>query len=200
MASPIDIGFHHLWDKIKAIFQVIGQFLLSFFNAQTGILNNVERIITAFQETETSIKDSTDRLKNFEFNVQWKTRVIHVPTAIDKFRDLYIRLFTDVKEKLHKIALPFFEFKTNFGSGKGTGGDQGVLDPTDHVSGLTRASVKVELTATLIAELANAFEQIADWTKAIDQLIIDIETLDDAFLQQKNPRRLETKKGSFRIP
>ena len=193
MAGIQEIGFGHLWDKIKQILAAIGNFVVSFFNDYGEIVGDIDRIKGSLEHTEQSIKDGIDKIKNFEFDVHWKTRVINIPIAIDHFRKTYDLIFSDFKERMHTIYEPIHDFVLIVEGEKTDVGDPNAPNA------LVRTSVKMHHVVVLISQLADALKEIEDYAEGFDRLITDIETLEDAFLQQSNPRKSFTKTGNFRV-
>jgi hypothetical protein len=192
MASLQSVGFGHLWDQIKAILSAIGNFLLSFFQAEAGITENIDRITTDFHDTKQSLTDGIARIRDFKFDIQWRTRVISIPQAEKRLKHLWETTFKNFKKKIDTLEAPFFAFKTTFAHG-------GHFDPSDHVNGLTKVTTKITEISQLISQVADAMDQIKDWADAFDEIITDFETLDDIFLQQDNPRQTLKKKVYKRI-
>jgi hypothetical protein len=170
-------------DFLRRIWSAITGFFGSFFQAEVDISENINRIINNFTEGRRNIEDGVDRIKNFEFNPQWRTRVINVPAAADAVRALYEEVFGDFRERLQTLVEPVHQLSLIFRAEKEN------PDPLGGPSALARTAVKVDEIATMIKQLADASKVALDFTQAFDDVIINLETLDVIFLQQGNPRQ-----------
>ena len=172
---------------LGAILSAIGRFFGSLFAAEVDVQDNVVRISTNFQEILQTVKRETEEIRNFKFDPQWNTRVIHVPSAIEAMKNISDALFTGWHDKLQILFAPIHEFALTFRAEKAMEGFG------DKPAGFVRAAVKVDEIATMIKLLANATDQIKDFTDLIAEVTHELETLDALFLQQKNPRKTEPK-------
>lgn len=184
-----------LTDFLKAALDAGIRFLSGLFQAEVKVSENIQRIVTKFDESKASIEHEVALIRDFKFNPSWKTKVINVPAAVKNIQGLIEFVTTDFKDRMNKFREPIHQLSLIFKvEGSGDVGQAGVP------SGLSRAAVKVDEIATMIAQLADAMDEIADWAAFFESLTERIQGLDDIFLQQNNPRKLvdgkhRTRKG-----
>jgi hypothetical protein len=82
-----------------------------------------------------------------------------------------------LRDPLHEFILIFKAEKAEAGS------------PQEQVSGMTKAAVKVDEIATLIAQLAKASDTLVEIDSMFDDIINFFEKLEPVFLQQNNKRK-----------
>jgi hypothetical protein len=167
--------------SIGGFFRAIGSFFGSFFQAEVNVVENLQRIVDNFDRGKTDIEDGIERIKNFKFEPAWNTRVINVPAAIDHVKALYDDLFGDFRDRVATIIDPFKQLSLIF-----TAEHEDPQAP----SGLAKTVVKIDELATMIQQVADASEEALRFVEAIDNVIINLESLDALFLQQGNPRRI----------
>ena len=147
-----------------------------------SIGSDVERFLA-------SIKD----LKKFDFDPKWHTRVVLVPQAIEGMQDLFdiiIHGFRDKFEDLHQALLE-------------------LNDALHHKHTLRTSAGGAALVGAMVEEVGNtstalrafrlAFKDAVDIVAMLDDVKKRVETLDDLFLPQTNPRKYVTEKLRKRI-
>lgn len=169
----------------RRILSAIGGFFSSLFSAEVNVVDHVNQIVRNYQTGRAQIEDGIARLRDFEFDPKWATRVINVPTAIEHVVALYDDLFGDFRERIGLIIEPIHQLSLIFRAER----EQTGL--TEVPSGLARTAVKVDEIATMISQIATATDTALSFITAFDNVIINLETLDAIFLGQNNPRRLE---------
>ena len=162
-------------------FQAIGRFFGSFFQAELNIVDNLAHIVDNFNKGKGEIEDGIKRIKTFKFDPQWQSRVINVPAAIDHVKALYDDLFGDFNDRIGQIIEPIHQLRLIFTAEH---------DDPQSPGGLARTAVKVDELSTMIQQIADATDEALSFVEAIDNVIINLESLDALFLQQGNARRV----------
>lgn len=164
----------------------------AFTHVQASI-DNCIKIGEDWQEMKANIEEEVQKLKDFEFDVHWKTRVINVPVAITQIRDLLDEIFNQVKEKLEDVFQPLAAIKDSIKEYR----DQ--LEEEGHTDALAVAST----TEILVTQAIENVRESMDAAKDVTELFIDItqriQSGSDLFLQQGNPRERVTEKTSRRV-
>jgi len=194
-------GFLHRDDPISAairrffssFFGALVRFFDSLFQAELEVKQNVTKLHDNFLTLKDNIPKQIKRVEDFKFDPKWKSRVINVPIAIEQVKKLFIEVTKGWHERLDALREPLHEFVLIFKAEQQTAGD-----PNQAVAGVTKAAVKVDEIATLIAQLAQASDTLIEVDKIFDDIIDFLEKLDQVFLQQKNLRRVVRDK-SIRI-
>jgi phage-related protein len=168
------------------ILAAIGQAFGSFFQSEIEVQDNVEKIISNFRKGRQEIIDGIDEVRNFQFNPQWRTRVINVPAAQDYLVGLYDSVFTDFRDKMDTLVAPFHDLALIFRAEH-----SGAGDPQQAVSGVAKAAVKIDEIATCVKQFADATDTALSFIETFQQILMTLETLEGIFLQQSNPRQLD---------
>lgn len=174
-----------MFNWIRSVINAVTGFFGRLFSAEVNVVDNITGIVANYRTGRSQIEDGVERLKNFQFDPRWKTRVINVPIAIEAIVALYDEVFGDFKERLGQIIEPVHQLQLIFHADK----EQAGL--TEVPSGLSRTAVKIDEIATMIAQIKTATDTALTFTQAFDDIIINLETLDAIFLGQTNPRRVE---------
>jgi hypothetical protein len=192
MAGVMELGFGKLWDKVKAIWAAIATWTNNFFGLADQVEASVQKIVNdaeaLIQNTETEI----DHWKNFEVDIHWKTRVIHVPTAIEKTREwLQVgpkALIEEVKTLVSNLKAAYKALQTHHRLETATGQSSALQTSIDWMTELREGLLTID---NFILSLQKVIDSVAAIRK-------EIETLDSIFLQQGNPRIQQTKTVSHR--
>lgn len=176
-------------------FNSIGNLAAGAADAATHIEDDsaqIQAIVDDWIEMRENITEEVQKLKNFEFNPAWKTRVINVPIAIEQLRDLLDEIFHQVKDKFESIFEGFRDTATAISALKTSGSVRGAGEPT----GLGRVVNEAENISGYVNFAFRATREAFDAAKDVTELFLDITTriekLEDVFLQQKNPRKRVT--------
>jgi hypothetical protein len=170
---------------LSSVVGALGRFFDSLFQAEIHIEDNARRIGENFNKLRLNIPVQIQRVKDFKFNPHWNTRVINVPIAIEQMRSLIEEVTQGWKERLETFSEPFHEFILIFKAEAMSAGD-----PQQQVSGVSKAAVKLDEIATLVAQLATASETLVEIDSMFDDVLKFFQDLDQVFLQQGNPRKL----------
>jgi len=176
--------------KTVAVAETALQFI---FNADNLSEEKISAIAEHVKTLAKNLDTEITRVREFKIDIHWKSRVINVPQAIDKFKDLIHELTTGLRDKVIEIARPFADF------GRTVKLESFTEDPLGgpaSVSKLATAFGKVEDFITnlniLVGDLDNAVVAASDLTQLFDRVLKDVEHLDDLFLQQKSKRKKAT--------
>jgi len=159
----------------------------------TGLKDWVEKaylsfvaIFDAVQSIEDSVKESVERLKDikeFEPNLDWKTRVISVPKIFDHYQELRETLLTGLKDKFDTIVSDMHIITSALKKPP-------KVDPD--IGRVVGTFLWAENLLNALLALQNALKTLMDITVIIDDLKKSVESLDILFLSQKNPKFRET--------
>jgi len=173
----------NLWAEIQTVYSAIASFVTKSVVDVSAVLSDLQGIHDDWEELKANLQLEVDKLKNFQFDVRWKTRVINVPIAIDQIRDLIDEIFHQLIAKVDEVLAP-------------------IKDLSGEIQELARKQSTSEEQVTALAKVEGGigFVQIAihdtrqamDSVKDLSELFLDItnriETGSDLFLQQGNPR------------
>jgi len=158
--------FHGIWDAV-----------VGFFNATTGIIDLADKTLTDGEKFVADTKAAIDEFKAFTFDPKWKTRVILVPTAIDKTKELILSVVNSIHDDYFALIS---NLKAALKSGQQLkdvqkGGTQAVI------GGLT--DVK-----NFVNEIDQGILALDNFVQAITAITKELETFDSIFLPQTNKR------------
>lgn len=166
----------------SSLFGAATRFFGSLFQAEANIVENLHQIVVKFDETKANIAAEVEKLKSFEFNPHWKSRVINVPAAIDQIRTLAETVVDAFKGKFEVLIAPIHDLSLIFKQ-------EQVPSGTDQPSALAKTAVKIDEISTMIAQLATAMEAVANMTEVFKTVTDQIESLDALFLSQGNAQK-----------
>jgi len=156
---------------------VVGSIISSLDKQFLGFSDVVDAFVEASGQAQQQLKD----FEKFDFAPKFKTRVISVPKAIEGFQDLWDLIRNRLLDKFTTIVDE----------------TKGVIDGLKHLPARAPGEPLLQHTALILSivhayneQLAKLIHDILDFTQTIDDLKMRIETLDDLFLPQSNPRQL----------
>jgi hypothetical protein len=171
----------------------IRDFFLSFVNVWQVSTDDIEKILTDYQELRANLQVELKKLKHFSFDPKWKSRVINAPIAIDAMRDLAETVSQTLVDKVRAVIEPLHELVLVFKS------EQASLQGPDSPSKIARAVSFLHSVETALQQTAQAFDAAKDLSEMFLSLTDTIEHLDTLFLQQGNSRKTLTEKSFVRI-
>lgn len=195
LADRFETSFGQFFDKIGLVAQ-------SAANAATGIdddLADLRGIIEDWTEMKKNFAEEVQKLKDFEFNPHWKTRVINVPIAIEQVKDLLDEIFRQVVDKIKDIVQPIQDSIGAAEIVKNQAPVVGAGEPTGFARTLNKAETLAGYIRFGFAESRKAFDAAKELTDLFLDITKRIEKLDDFFLQQKNKRQTVEGKAQERI-
>ena len=176
-------------DALRQLFSsvvgALGRFFDSLFQAELQVEENVKKLHTNFLSLKEDIPKQVQRVKDFKFDPKWSTRVINVTIAIKQMQSLVTLITNGWRDRLDEFRDPLHEFVLIFKAESQT---------QQQVSAVSKAAVKVDEIATLIAQLAKASDTLVEIDKMFDDVLDFLEKLDQVFLQQGNKRQVVTDK------
>lgn len=178
-------------DQRSALRDGLGGLLSAFDDSFIGIGNFVRRVIAAFLKG----KDDLLSLQTFDFDPQFKTRVISLPRAEQGVNDLWDTIRLDLLGKYQEINANVHDLLDTFHA-------DDVSDANDiqgHVSGLAKGAVQLHHLKTFLEGLGQSIEHVADLLDIIADIKRRIETLDDLFLTQGATKKTVDKHFRTRI-
>ncbi len=185
----------NLLAELKTVLSVIGTFVSTFFTVFDNIEGDIVGIRDDFVTTRANVELEISKLRNFQFDVKWKTRVINVPIAIEQIKDLIDEIFHQVIDKLKAIEGPVETMIISLKTIKTATGPA----PGEQPSGLTKVAASVRAIEGGIANVRTAMDAARDVTSLFIDITQRLEGLDDFFLQQGNSRKRVTEKSTVRI-
>jgi hypothetical protein len=195
LAARVTSSFGQFWGKIGNIFSAIGHFISQFFTDFNDIADRVQEMHDTFDAAVQNIEKEIQEIKDFQFDVKWKTRVINVPIAAQQLQDLKTFVFETMKDKFIKVRDELKEFATII---KQETAKQDVGDP-QNPSALSRATVTVHSVITEFSIVNTVLKDVMDLSGMFLELTQRLKTLDDLFLKQGNPRQRVTKPTTIRV-
>jgi len=159
------------------------------FNADNLTADKMQAIAADIRRLAASLQTEVKRVKAFKFDIHWKSRVINVPIAIDRVRDLIEELTNGLREKILTLEQPFKDFQSAIHAA-----GHEFVDP--QLSKVATSFSKVEDFVTslniLVGDVAKALQAALSLTALFDRVLQDLQHLDDIFLQQKSTRTKQT--------
>lgn len=183
----------NLIDTIRTILSAIGSFISSFFDVWNVSIDDVQGIIDDVKAIKSNVELEISKLKSFQFDAKFKTRVITVPVAIDQLRDLTELIVHDTTDKLSSVVDPLRELVLVW---KQSSGDVG--DP-NNPNGLAKAATFLREVETTLKLVRQALDSVKDVSALFVTITDRIKNFDDLFLQQGNSRMRLTEKSTIRL-
>jgi len=172
-----------VWNELRSIFSAIGSFVSKSVVDVSGILADLQRIHDDWIELRANLQLEVQKLKSFQFDVKFKSRVIHVPTAIDQIRDLIDEIFHQLIDKVDEVLDPLKDLKGEIQelTRKQTASEE-------QVTALAKVEGGIGFVQIAIRDTAAAMDSVKDLSELFLDITNRIETGSDLFLQQGNPR------------
>jgi len=208
-----------LLDSIKASLFKLAEDLLSrllgpvfrqLVDKVLTFIDHVQNIFETTQEIIDTVKGEVDEWKNFRENIKIKSRVVNIPKAYDRTKDLIVGF----KSAWASIVDIIREFKSKLGTADPAAdaaeasadieeGGTGTL--LKRLPALARGLEKILGVATLIVDalesIVSVLEDLRTLVNEAKAIREEIESLESIFLQQGNSRRTVKLRGggSMRI-
>lgn len=152
----------------------------------TRIFESIENLITDAASLVENVRSEVHHIENFKFDPKWKNRVINVPDAVEKTRDLITDIVGEVRDAFVSLVSNLRAIRHQFQSGipgERGGGVTHVLDILNHIR-------------EAITEIDQTFRALGSFVDALRRAREEFEGLDSLFLQQGNTRvRLKLEDG-----
>jgi methyl-accepting chemotaxis protein len=179
--------FHALGDEIGTVVTYLGD----FFETWNVSIDDFQEIADNIREIEMNAKAEIEKIKTFQFDPKFKSRVINVPIAIEQIHDFVDLLKTFLFDQVHNVIDPIHDLIQTFKAEAET-----LSQTMDKPNGLARASSFLHSVETAIGEIKDATDAAKDFTEMATEITDRIEGLNDLFLQQGNPRISAKKAGT----
>lgn len=175
---------NQLWEKIVEAF------------------THLTKLGSAVTQLVQTIKDEIEAWRTFKENPRWRSRVISVPIAFEKTKELVlgipaswhaiVDLFTKLKEKINTAGDPEAEAKDFAADLEGGEGISGFLRRVPRlVKGLERLFGFLAIAVDALETISGAIDDLQTIVDETARIRSEIEQLDSIFLSQKNPRKTE---------
>lgn len=178
-----------LWEGIASIFSNTGKAVADAFTGYQTIADSFVSIETSINEIDANVQVLIRQLRAFQFNPQWKTRVINVPDAIDAVRELIDKVVNDSKDRFEKLRKPVSTFASAMQSLQQPDPPG---NPGENNDAIDKTILVIATIKQMATDLSGAFEAIKDFEALALELINDIETLDPIFLPQGSTKTTVT--------
>jgi hypothetical protein len=165
--------FHKTLDLLKSLLSALGGLFTSAVDAETGIFD-------AFFKMQDDVHAFVANLKQFErfdFDPQWKTRVISLPAAWDSIFDLVDIIFHGFRDK-------FTELEHSLRVLGNVLKQSGTRQPEEGPSGIANVQEKLTTIKLAVVEFEQAFHAALELEEMALNVKNRLETLDDLFLPQ----------------
>lgn len=173
----------NLWAELQTVLSAVGTWAAHFFDFWSETTDDVQSIVDDVHTLEENFKVEVQKLKDFEFDPKWKTRVINVPIAKEQIVEFVQEITTDLFDKVKEVIQPLTDTVHQWQADKIT-----LQNQIDKPTALAVGSVKlkdIQVTIHLVAQAMHAAVEL-------EQMFIDItdkiKGLDSVFLQQGNTR------------
>ncbi len=185
----------NLLAELQTVFRVIASFVSTFFTTFDDIEGDILAIRDDVVTIQANIQLEISKLRNFKFDVRWKTRVINVPIAIAQIQDLIDEIFHQVIDRLKAIEVPIGTMLQTLKTVRTATGPA----PGEQPSALTKVAASVAAIENGISHVRTALDAARDVSALFIDITERIQGLDDFFLQQGNSRIRLTEKASVRV-
>jgi hypothetical protein len=172
----------NLWNELKSVLSAIGSFLSSFFSVWDVSIDDFQAIRADFDEIKANVQAEVKKLQTLH-KPEWKTRVIHVPTAFQAIHDIVELIRDDLFTRAQDVIDPIHDLVLLYQSEKAS-----LQSSMDKPSGLVRASSFLHSVETAITQVRSAMDAAKDVSELANDITDKLDGLDLLFLQQGNPR------------
>ena len=173
----------NLWAEVQTVYSAIANFVSKSVVDVSGVLSDLQGIHDDWEELRANLQTEVDKLKNFQFDVRWKTRVINVPIAIDQIRNLIDEIFHQLIAKVDEVIAPLKDLS---GEIQELARKQSASE--DQVTALAKIEGGIGFVQVAIHDTRQAMDSVKDLSELFLDITNRIETGSDLFLQQGNPR------------
>jgi hypothetical protein len=173
----------NLWAELQTVYSAVANFATKSVVDVSGVLSDLQGIHDDWIEMKANLQVEIEKLKNFQFDVRWRTRVINVPIAIDQVRNLIDEIFHGLIDKLDQVVAPLQDL-----SGKIQELTRKQSATEDQVTALAKIEGGIAFVQTAIHDTRQAMDSVKDLSELFLDITNRIESGSDLFLQQGNPR------------
>jgi hypothetical protein len=173
----------NLWAELQTVLSTVGSFAQTAIVDVSGVLSDLQGIHDDWEELKANLQVEVQKLKTFEFDVRWKTRVINVPIAVDQIRNLIDEIFHQLIDKLDEVLAPLKDL-----AGKIQELTRQQSTSEDQVTALAKVEGGIGFVQIAIRDTRQAMDSVKDLSELFLDITNRIESGSDLFLQQGNPR------------
>lgn len=190
---------------LSPIFSAINRWLGPLRRLWEKIIQAKDHLLNIGNSTQhlvLTVKNEIEAWRTFKENPRWRSRVVNLPTAFDKTKELIagipaswraiVDLFKLLRDKIDSAGDPKAEadeFAEDLKSGEGI---SGLLKRVPRIAkGLERTFGFISLAVDALESIANAIDDIQTIVDETARIRGEIESLDTIFLSQSNKRRTE---------
>ncbi len=169
-----------LWAQIKKLWAAVFKLGESADDNSLKILSTYDGIVSDTLNLITALKD----LRHFDFDPKWSSRVINVPRAMDAVNELLDILLHGIHDRFQELHVAVTALVLSL---KGRPPIQGHLpDPGGTLSKVVDYVGDLDVAWKAFGR---AYHDATDFVVLLDDIKRRIETLDDFFLPQGNPKK-----------
>lgn len=173
----------NLWAELQTVLSTVVNFASTSVADVSGVLSDLQGIADDWNELKLNLQVEVEKLKTFQFDVRWKTRVINVPIAIDQIRDLIDEIFHQLIDKVDSVLGPLKDLSAEI---QELARQQ--TQSEDQVTALAKVQGAIGFVQTAVRNTRGAMDAVKDLSELFLDITNRIETGSDLFLQQGNPR------------
>lgn len=140
-------------------------------------------VFTQLEADTLNLVQAVKDLKHFEFDPKWKTRVINVPRAIEGIQDIFDIVVHGFRDKFSEIHQSILTLKVAL-----EGANIGHFTSPEPQARLTKIVDWFGALYIALQAFEKAYHDATDIVSMVDDVKRRIETLDDLFLPQGNPK------------
>jgi hypothetical protein len=160
---------------------------------------DLEAIIADWTEMKENITEEIQKLKDFEFDVRWKTRVINVPIAIEQIKDLIDEIFHQLRDRIQTTVQSFEDVVESIKILRKQPPVVGAGEPTGFARTINKAETAAGYIRFGFQETRAAFDAAKDVTELFVDITERVRTAEDVFLSQKNKRQRVKAEATRRV-
>jgi hypothetical protein len=178
--SLVDCVLAWLWAKLRALWDIIARTGETVDDNSLKVVSTYEGIVTDTVNLINFLRD----LREFDFDPKFQTRLISVPKAWDAFNELFDIIFHGIRDRFNELHVAVSALVASLKGRSPAGGHF-------HDPGGTLANVVDYIGDLDVAwkQFGIAYHDAVNLVELIDDVKRRLETLDDLFLPQGNPKK-----------
>lgn len=152
--------------------------ITNFVLGVSGILDQVDNAIIDGEALVENVRAEARKIKDFQLDPKWNTRVINAPAAVTQTHDLVTNLSSQIADAFHA-------FISNL---KGIKRSRLGTSPEGH-GGTAHVLAILTTVKNVINEIDQLFKSLNSFVDALRQIQDELQSFDTLFLQQGNLRK-----------
>lgn len=169
--------FSNLWHAL------VDAVLRTSAHAAESAVQQVD-VFSKLEADTLNLINSINDLKHFRFDPKWKTRVISAPRAVDGIQEIFDLVVHGIRDKFSELHQSLITLRAAL-EGHSIGHFGGSVEPAGR---LTKVVDWIGAVYVGLQAFEAAYKSATDLVNIIDDVKQRIETLDDLFLPQGNPK------------